>query len=172
MPSRLAAHIESEATLKNPVLLKLCVKNGELEGTIHQAMVFNNGMIVSQDVVSASEVNITAESKDGETIDANIKLTSEREFLFTYDDGDSFTARKNNNFKACGARSNKPPRSMSGMMSGMSSNDKEGARPPVGGMFGGTTSGLSSGLIGGTSSGGSTSGAPGLITETGIPARN
>ena len=188
-PSRLAAHIESEATLRNPVILKLCVKDGELEGTIHQAMVFNNGMIVSQDVVSASEVNITAESKDGDTLDANIKLTSEREFLFTYDDGDSFTARKNNTFKACGTRSNKPPtrpsHSMSGM-SGMSSNDKEGARPPIG-MFGGGTSGLSSGFIGGVSSGissgGSTSGvlgandssgsaAPGLITETGIPARN
>lgn len=83
------------------VTLKLCVKDGKLEGTVQQGGVIEEGNITSQNVISASEVSVTVKDKKNKSITLTLKLLSERQMTVTFADGRTADARKLNSFRAC-----------------------------------------------------------------------
>ena len=101
MSNRILEHIDSEKFGSSIITFKLCVKDGKLEGIVQEGGVFINGKIISQNVISENEVEITAESKDGKTTKIKLKFISGREFLGTFEDGHEFTAKKLNSRASC-----------------------------------------------------------------------
>ncbi|MBI3591053.1 MAG: hypothetical protein HY094_06740 [Candidatus Melainabacteria bacterium] len=94
-------HISNEAFGSSIIILKLCVKDGKLSGTVQQGGVFINGIITSQTIISKNEVEITAESKDGTIAEIKLKLTGKRQLVGTFTDGHTFEAKKINSFLNC-----------------------------------------------------------------------
>ncbi len=98
-----------------PTLLKLCVTDGELKGSIDQnSGLLRKGNIISQTVISGTEVRVTVEGKKGDSEAITLKLTAEDELTITFVDGRTFTAKKLNSLKSCLAPGGGP------VMSGMS----------------------------------------------------
>ena len=84
------------------ITLKLCVRNGKLEGVLHQGNVFDKAVIDSQTVVSKDEVVVNLKDKKGKTATATLKLLGERQLRGTFATSDlTFEARKLNSFRAC-----------------------------------------------------------------------
>lgn len=94
------SHCEKCSKLSN-VTLKLCVKDGILQGTVHQPRVIENASIISQNTISENEVELTLEDKNGTTINLKLKLNNERELTGTLEGGLTFEARKLNSNKSC-----------------------------------------------------------------------
>jgi len=95
------AHINEGFAGSRIITLKLCVKNGRLEGTIHQKDVFDNANITSQNIISENEVEINAKSKDGKIAIIHLKLAGDRHFTGKFLDGHEFKGKKLNNNKGC-----------------------------------------------------------------------
>ena len=83
------------------ITLRLCVKEGKLEGVIHRGGGFINGRIVSQEVISPEEVIVTVESAEGETEVLTLRLTGDREMVITFANGKELVARKLNPLRSC-----------------------------------------------------------------------
>ncbi len=83
------------------ITFKLCVKDGDLEGTVQQGGILNMGVITSQTIISPDEISINVEGEKGAKATINLKLVNEREFTGTFTDGRTFKARKLNSFKSC-----------------------------------------------------------------------
>ena len=165
--TRISFHLnEEDSRPASPVItFKLCVKDGNLEGTVQQGGAFINSMITSSTVISENEVEFIAEIKDDGSRKIKLILNNDREFAGTFEDGHTFTGRKLNPFKSCLAPSAEEGMTGPGM-------GEMGGPPPMGGMgdFGeptegeegdfGTSSGEPQGMTGpgmgdlGTSSGG------------------
>lgn len=83
------------------IALKLCVRDGKLEGVLHQGGVFDKAVITSQNVVSENEVVVDLQDKKGKTAKLTLQLLGERQLRGTFDNGQIFNARKLNSFRAC-----------------------------------------------------------------------
>lgn len=161
------AHIDAGFAGSRIITFKLCVKDGKLEGLVHQGGVFLTGKITSQTIISENEVEFTAESKDGKTAMIHLKLTGSRQFIGTFADGHTFEGRKLNENRSClapgkGTGNGKPDKGPggagrpSGTMSGPAlggSSSPGGPKGPDMGMFGGDDIGEFSGSGGPSTSG-------------------
>ncbi len=87
------------------VELTLCVQNNKLTGSFISK---GKGVITSQTPVSANEVQVTAQYKKGNTLQADLKLLGTRQLQITYSNAPSFTARKLNPFKLCSVKGFNP----------------------------------------------------------------
>jgi len=85
------------------VELTLCVQNNKLTGFF-----ISKGIITSQAPVSVNEVQVTAQYKKGNTLQADLKLLGTRQLQITYSSAPSFTTRKLNPFKLCSVQSFNP----------------------------------------------------------------
>ena len=84
------------------ITLKLCVRNGKLEGVLHQGGVFDKAVIDSQAIVAGDEVVVNLKDKKDKTATVTLKLLSTRQLRGIFATGDlTFTARKLNSFRAC-----------------------------------------------------------------------
>lgn len=99
--TNILAHLDNDTRGSGIITFKLCVRDGELEGVVHQGGVFINGKIISQKVISENEVEFTATDKNGRTATIRLKLTGERQFIGTFADGHTFEGRKVSLFKSC-----------------------------------------------------------------------
>lgn len=94
-------HINESFSGSKIITLKLCVKDGQLEGTIHQGRVIDNGTIISTDIISENEVNLTVEDKNKVSVVLNLKLLNGRKMTIAFGDGHIFEARKLSLFRSC-----------------------------------------------------------------------
>lgn len=83
------------------VMLKLCVIDDVLQGVLHQGDVFDKAVITSQNVISENEVTVNLQDKKDKTAKLTLKLLGERQLRGTFDNGQTFEARKLNSFRAC-----------------------------------------------------------------------
>lgn len=113
-PARALAHLDEAVKGGNIITFKLCVKDGKLEGSVHQGRAFITGKITSQTVISPDEIEFIAESKDRKTAMIHLKLTGKRQFIGTFADTHTFEGRKLNENKGCLA----PVDNSSGTMGG------------------------------------------------------
>lgn len=126
-----------------PTLLKLCVSNGMIAGTIDLSGLIRKGTITSQTVVSDTEVRVTVEGKKGGSEAITLKLNGD-ELVVSFVDGRSFTAKKLNsgicNGPSVTGMSDSPNNSMSGMSApednGMSSMSDSSEGDDLNGMSG------------------------------------
>lgn len=98
------AHLDGDSGNKGASIIsfKLCVKDGKLEGVIHQGGTFLNGVIKEQTIISENEVEFLAEDKEDRTAMIHLKLTGERQFIGRFEDGHEFEGRKlNDNRGGC-----------------------------------------------------------------------
>ena len=96
------AHLASDVPGSRVLTFKLCVnKDGKLEGDVQQGGALIGGMITTQNVISADEVEFNVESRDGKTAHIKLKLTGERQFIGTFADGHEFEGRKLNPNRPC-----------------------------------------------------------------------
>ena len=86
------AHCED--VLSKIVQLQFCIKDGKLEGVVHQIGVIDNAMIISQEVISENEVIVTLEDKNGRKDLLTLKLLSDRRIIGIFENGISFQAVK------------------------------------------------------------------------------
>lgn len=100
-PARVLAHLDEAGKGGNIITFKLCVKDGKLEGSVHQGRAFITGKITSQTVISPDEIEFIAESKDRKTAMIHLKLTGKRQFMGTFADTHTFEGRKLNENKGC-----------------------------------------------------------------------
>lgn len=100
-PSTSSSGSSEEPVGSRIVTLKLCIKDGKLEGTVQQGGVIEEGNITSQNVVSANEVSVTVKDKKNKSITLTLKLLSDRQMTVTFADGRTADARKLNSFRGC-----------------------------------------------------------------------
>ncbi|MBI2996623.1 MAG: hypothetical protein HYY52_07990 [Candidatus Melainabacteria bacterium] len=98
---KLLAHITDDSPSSNIITFKLCVKEGKLEGTVHQGGAFLNGVITGQTIISENEVELTALSQDSKTTKIKLKLTGDRQFQVMFTDGHTSEGRKLNENRGC-----------------------------------------------------------------------
>ena len=95
----------SQSNILKTLTLRLCVKDGSLGGTIEQGNSFKGKIIsqeiISQEIISGNEVLVTVEDKDNKTLTITLKLTGKRNMLITFENADSFKARKLSLSKNC-----------------------------------------------------------------------
>ena len=84
------------------VVLKLCVREGELTGIVKIAKVLLKGQIISQDVKSENEVDVTVEDKNGEVQSINVQLSDGQTLLVDInDDIGTISTIKRKELKKC-----------------------------------------------------------------------
>jgi len=111
--TRIAAHI-SGPSVSRVLTLKLCVREGKLEGVINQGGAIEKGKIISQAVISENEVGVEVQDIKGVVSKLVLKLLGDRQLLVVFEDKDEIEARKLNPFKSClaprgpGGRPDKP----------------------------------------------------------------
>lgn len=131
--TRIAAHI-SGPSVSRVLILKLCVREGKLEGVINQGGVIEKGKIISQTVLSENEVGVEVQDVKGVTSKFVLKLLGDRQLLVIFEDKDEIEARKLNPFKSClaprgpGGRPDKPKPGKGGRPDKEDKGDK-GDRP-------------------------------------------
>ena len=76
------------------ITLKLCVKNGKLEGIVHQGGVIDKGSIISQNIISQNEVIVTIQDKGGKTETLDLKLQSNKFLSGSFASGKIFQAKR------------------------------------------------------------------------------
>ncbi|MBI2995839.1 MAG: hypothetical protein HYY52_03945 [Candidatus Melainabacteria bacterium] len=94
-------HINEGLSGSRIITFKLCVRDGKLEGTVHQGDVFINGVIKSQNILSENEVIIDIVDKNNNSTNLRLNLISKREMQVTFSDEHTTNARKLNLFKSC-----------------------------------------------------------------------
>lgn len=98
---KLLAHITDNSSGSNIITFKLCVREGKLEGTVHQGGAFLNGVITEQTIISDNEVEFTALSQDSKTTKMKLKLTGDRQLQVVFTDGHTLEGRKLNENRGC-----------------------------------------------------------------------
>ena len=88
------AHCE-KSTKSRIIILKLCVKNGVLEGKI------DNGEIISRNNIAENKVEVTFKNKDSADVTLTLELVGSRLLKGTLSDSNSFNARKISLLKSC-----------------------------------------------------------------------
>ena len=78
----------------NPVLLRLCVKNGKITGIVHIPKILEQVTIVSQRTISENIVELTVTDKLGNSRSLTLELLNRRIISGTLDTGETFKARK------------------------------------------------------------------------------
>ena len=86
---------------QKPVLLRLCVRNGKIEGTVHLPGTVENGVVISQTILSEDEVRVTIEDRKGKSFELTLILTGKRSLIGSFNNGQSFEARKISQPKNC-----------------------------------------------------------------------
>lgn len=97
----LLAHVTEGSKKPKVITLKLCVRNGAIEGTIQQALSFINAGIESQTIISENEVRVTAKDREERTATFTLKLTGDNKMNVTFEDGDVFETKKNGTPRNC-----------------------------------------------------------------------
>ncbi len=83
------------------ITLKFCIKNQRLDGTVNIPGDIENGIIVSQNIISNNEVSVTVKNESDLTKELNLKLTDKRHLQISIDGVEPFEARRINLFKSC-----------------------------------------------------------------------
>ena len=82
-------------------VLKLCISDGELSGSVNVSGAINGGEILSQDVKSENEVDVDVADRNDDIISVNLKLVNNRRLSIGIEDTESFLARKTKVIKQC-----------------------------------------------------------------------
>lgn len=118
------AHLDIGNKGASIISFKLCVKDGKLEGIVHQGGTILTGVIKEQNVISENEVEFTAEGRNDRTAMIYLKLTGDRQFVGRFLDGHEFEGRKLNENRGCLAPGkNKPRPGLSSSSGGPVSSD-------------------------------------------------
>lgn len=104
------AHLDIGNKGASIISFKLCVKDGRLEGIVHQGGTILTGVIKEQNVISENEVEFTAEGRNDRTAMIYLKLTGDRQFVGRFVDGHEFIGRKLNENRGCLAPGKNKPR--------------------------------------------------------------
>ena len=88
-------------SLSKLAVLKLCISDGELAGTVNVAGVINGGEILSQDIKSENEVDVDVADKNDDVNSINLQLVNNRRLSVGIEDTASFLARKTKVIKQC-----------------------------------------------------------------------
>ena len=77
-----------------PVILKLCVRNGKITGTVHIPKILEQATIVSQNVISENIVELIVTDRLNNSRSLTLELLNRRIISGTLDTGETFKARK------------------------------------------------------------------------------
>ena len=83
------------------ITLKLCIKDQKLEGIVNIPGDIENGIIISQNIISNNEISITIRNKNDLTRELNLKLTDKRHLQVSIDGGQTFETRKLSLLRSC-----------------------------------------------------------------------
>ncbi len=86
-------HCKKCRTLRS-ILLRLCVKNGKLEGSIRQSGLEGNFVITSQEIIAENEISVTIKNEKGESQAVTLSLTNEKLLSGSFSSGETFQAKK------------------------------------------------------------------------------
>lgn len=95
------AHINSGFSGSRIITFKLCIQDGKLEGTVQQTGVIEKGTIISQNIISENEIDVTFKDKHGISANITLKLVGRRKFIGMFTDNHTFQAIKINSLKSC-----------------------------------------------------------------------
>ena len=91
----------SGKSISQLAVLKLCVSDGELTGTVNVSGVINSGEILSQNIKSENEVDVDVADRNDDISSINLKLVNNRRLSIAIEDVASFLTRKTKTIKQC-----------------------------------------------------------------------
>ncbi len=83
------------------IRLKLCTKDGEIKGQVIHPGFFTRALIISQNVISENEVEVTFKDRKERTGTLRLTLIGNIQLNGDFSNGVSFEARKLSTFKLC-----------------------------------------------------------------------
>ena len=93
-------HCQRCKTIRSFVL-RLCVRDGKLEGNIRFTRLSGNFTITAYEVLSENEVSITVENEKGETYTISLSLAGEKLLNGSFSDGELLEAKKIGLIRSC-----------------------------------------------------------------------
>lgn len=88
-------------TAAKTITLNLCIINGQLKGTINHPGILNNGIIVSQKILTDNVVLLNLKDDNDKIFTLTLHITGNKKLSGTFSNGLGFDARKLNSENSC-----------------------------------------------------------------------